>query len=109
MDDSGMTFVRRPLNINLNREDAGMIQLDELKASIKGEFFLQEELGEHDVKKVEGVADIIIKPSGKKDLIRLLQLLRKARFPHIMINSKGRVVFPENRYHGAVIVTDIKP
>jgi len=85
-----------------------MIQLDELRAEIHGEFFLQEELSCHNVKKVDGKADVIIKPAGKKDLVRLLQLLRKSRFPHILINSKGRIVFPDKRYHGAVIVTDIK-
>ncbi|MCX6179567.1 MAG: hypothetical protein NT163_09440 [Chlorobiales bacterium] len=85
-----------------------MLRLDEMRAEIKGEFFLQEELQLHDVKKVEAQADIIIKPAGKKDLIKLLRMLEKSGFPHLVINSKGRVVFPDRRFHGAVIVTDIK-
>jgi len=85
-----------------------MLRLDELKAEINGEFFLQEELGKHDVKKVEAQADIIIKPSGKKDLVKLLRMFEKSGFPHVVINSKGRVVFPDRRFHGAVIVTDLK-
>ena len=85
-----------------------MLRLDELKAEIKGEFFLQEELKKHDVKKVEAQADIIIKPAGKKDLVKVLRMLEKSGFPHLVINSKGRVVFPDRRFHGAVIVTDMK-
>jgi hypothetical protein len=84
-----------------------MLRLDELRAEIKGEFFLQEELRNHDVKKVEALADIIIKPAGKKDLIKLLRLLENDGYPHIVINSKGRVVFPDRRFHGAVIITDL--
>jgi UDP-N-acetylenolpyruvoylglucosamine reductase len=84
-----------------------MLRLDELRAEIKGEFFLQEELKNHDVKKVEALADIIIKPAGKKDLVKLLRLLENSGYPHIVINSKGRVVFPDRRFHGAVIVTDL--
>ncbi|MEI7825810.1 MAG: hypothetical protein WCI01_10955 [Chlorobiaceae bacterium] len=84
-----------------------MLRLDELRAEIKGEFFLQEELKNHDVKKVEVLADIIIKPAGKKDLVKLLRLLENSGYPHIVINSKGRVVFPDKRFHGAVIVTDL--
>ena len=85
-----------------------MLRLDELKAEIKGEFFLQEELKKHDVKKVEAQADIIIKPAGKKDLVKVLRMLEKSGFTHLVINSKGRVVFPDRRFHGAVIVTDLK-
>ncbi len=84
-----------------------MLRLDELRAEINGEFFLQEELKNHDVKKVEVLADIIIKPAGKKDLVKLLRLLENSGYPHIVINSKGRVVFPDKRFHGAVIVTDL--
>ena len=47
-----------------------------------------------------------LKPAGKKDLVKLLRLLEKSGHPHIVINSKGRVVFPDKRFHGAVIVTD---
>ncbi len=85
-----------------------MLRLDELKAEINGEFFLQEELKHHDVKKVEAQADIIIKPAGKKDLVKALRMLEKSGFPHLVINSKGRVVFPDKRFHDAVIVTDLK-
>jgi UDP-N-acetylenolpyruvoylglucosamine reductase len=85
-----------------------MLRLDELKAEIKGEFFVQEELKDHDVKKVDAQADIIIKPAGKKDLVKVLRMLEKSSFPHLVINSKGRVVFPDRRFHGAVIVTDLK-
>jgi len=84
-----------------------MLRLDEIRAEIKGEFFLQDELKNHDVKKVEALADIIIKPASKKDLVKLLRLLENSRYPHICINSKGRVVFPDKRFHGAVIVTDL--
>ncbi len=84
-----------------------MLRLDELRAEIKGEFFLQEELKNHDVKKVDALADIIIKPSGKKDLVKLLRLLENSGYPHIIINSKGRVVFPDRRFHGAVIITNL--
>jgi len=85
-----------------------MLRLDELRAEIKGEFFLQEELTKHDVNKVDAQADIIIKPAGKKDLVKLLRMLEKSGFPHLVINSKGRVVFPDRRFHGAVVVTDLK-
>ncbi len=85
-----------------------MLRLDELRAEVKGEFFLQEELKNHDVKKVEALADIIIKPAAKKDLLKLLHLLEKSGHPHIVINSKGRVIFPDKRFHGAVVVTDLK-
>jgi hypothetical protein len=84
-----------------------MLRLDELRSAIKGEFFVQEELKKHDVKKVDVMADIIIRPAGKKDLIKLLLLLEESGYPHIAINSKGRVVFPNRRFHGAVIVTDL--
>jgi len=84
-----------------------MLRLDELKSAIKGEFFLQEELKEHDVKKVDVLADIIIRPAGKKDFAKLLLLLEQSGYPHLVINSKGRVVFPDKRIHGAVIVTDL--
>lgn len=83
-----------------------MLRLDELRSAIKGEFFLQEELKKHDVKKVDVLADIIIRPAGKKDLVKLLLLLEQSGYPHLVINSKGRVVFPDKRFHGAVIVTD---
>ncbi len=85
-----------------------MLSLEALKTEIKGEFFLREELKEHDVKKVDAMADIIIKPSGKKELQKVLLLLEKSGYPHVVINSKGRVVFPDRRFHGAVIVTDLK-
>jgi UDP-N-acetylenolpyruvoylglucosamine reductase len=85
-----------------------MLRLDELKSEVNGEFFLHEELRVHDVKKVDALADIIIKPAGKKDLVRLLLLLQKSGYPHLVINSKGRVLFPDKRFHGAVIVTDLK-
>ncbi|NTV98397.1 MAG: hypothetical protein HGA70_04475 [Chlorobiaceae bacterium] len=85
-----------------------MLHLDELKAEIKGDIFLREDLKKHDVKKVDALADIIIKPDGKKELQKLLNLLEKAGYPHLVINSKGRVVFPDKRFHGAVIVTDLK-
>jgi len=85
-----------------------MLRLDELRAEIKGEFFVQEDLKKHDVRKVEALADIIIKPAGKKEFIKLLHLMQKSGFPHLVVNSKGRVVFPDKRFHGAVIVTDLK-
>lgn len=43
-----------------------MLRLDELRAEVKGEFFLHEEVKNHDVKKVDVLADIIIKPAGKR-------------------------------------------
>ncbi|NTW57025.1 MAG: hypothetical protein HGB20_08300 [Chlorobiaceae bacterium] len=85
-----------------------MLRLEELKSEIKGDFFLREDLNRHDVKKVDALADIIIKPAGKKELQKVLRLLEKAGYPHLVINSKGRVVFPDRRFHGAVIVTDLK-
>jgi len=85
-----------------------MLQLDELRENVKAEFYVHEELKQHDVHKVNARADIIIKPSGRKDLQKLLSRLEKNGFPHIVINSKGRVVFPDGRFRGAVIVTDIK-
>jgi hypothetical protein len=33
-------------------------------------------------------------------------MLENSGYPHVVINSKGRVVFPDKRFHGAVIVTD---
>lgn len=83
-----------------------MLKLEELRKEIKGEIFVQEDMAKHDIKKVTGVADILVKPSGKKDLTKVLQLLRKSRFPYVVINRKGRVLFPEDRYHGVVIVMD---
>ena len=83
-----------------------MLRLDELRAEIKGEFFLHEELKNHDVKKVEVLADIVIKPAGKKDMAKLLRMLENSVYPHVVINSKGRIVFPDKRFHGAVIVID---
>ncbi|MEI7826003.1 MAG: hypothetical protein WCI01_11940 [Chlorobiaceae bacterium] len=83
-----------------------MLRLDELRAEINGEFFLQEELKNHDVKKVEVLADIVIKPAGKKDMAKLLRMLENSVYPHVVINSKGRIVFPDKRFHGAVIVID---
>ncbi|MCG8377247.1 MAG: hypothetical protein MI702_12280 [Chlorobiales bacterium] len=83
-----------------------MLKLEELRKEIKGEIFVQEDMAKHDIKKVTGVADILVKPSGKKDLAKVLQLLRKSRFPYVVINRKGRVLFPEDRYHGVVIVMD---
>lgn len=85
-----------------------MLQLDELRENVKAEFYVHEELQQHDVHKVNARADIIIKPSGRKDLQKLLSRLEKNGFPHIVINTKGRVVFPDGRFRGAVIVTDIK-
>jgi len=49
-----------------------MLKIDELKAEVKGEFFFQEELSKHNVKKVEALADIIIKPTGKRTLLACL-------------------------------------
>lgn len=83
-----------------------MLKLEELRKEIKGEIFVQEDMAKHDIKKVTGVADILVKPSGKKDLAKVLQLLRKSHFPYVVINRKGRVLFPEDRYHGVVIVMD---
>ena len=83
-----------------------MLKLEELRDAIKGEIFVQEDMAKHDIKKVTGVADILVKPSGKKDLAKVLQLLRKSRFPYVVINRKGKVLFPEDRYHGVVIVMD---
>lgn len=83
-----------------------MLKLEELRKEIKGEIFVQEDMAKHDIKKVTGVADILVKPSGKKDLAKVLQLLKKSRFPYVVINRKGRVLFPEDRYHGVVIVMD---
>ena len=82
-----------------------MLKLEELRDSIKGDVFVQEDMAKHDIKKVSGIADILVKPSGKKDLAKVLQLLRKSRFPYVVI-KKGRVIFPEDRYHGVVIVTE---
>ncbi len=83
-----------------------MLKLEELRKTVKCEVFVQEEMAKHDIRKVEGVADILIKPSGKKELKKVLHLLRDSRYPHVVINRKGRVLFPDNRYHGAVIVMD---
>ncbi|MBM3162275.1 MAG: hypothetical protein FJZ79_02895 [Chlorobi bacterium] len=85
-----------------------MLRLDELRSDINGEFYVQDELKHHDVRKVNALADIIIKPSGRKDLRKLLSVLESSGFPHIVINTKGRVIFPGGRFQGAVIVTDIK-
>ncbi|HCD36909.1 hypothetical protein EKD00_01230 [Chlorobium phaeovibrioides] len=85
-----------------------MLKIEELRAEVKGEFFLKEELARHNVKKVDALADIIIKPTGKKDLARLLALLDSSGYPHVVINEKGRVLFPDHRFHGAVVITDIK-
>ncbi len=83
-----------------------MLKLDELREAIKGDIYVHEDMAKHDIKKVAGVADILVMPSGKKDLMKTLHLLRKSRFPYVVINKKGRVLFPDNRYHGAVIVAD---
>ncbi len=85
-----------------------MLRLDEFKKEISAEFYLHDELINHDIKKVDALADMIIKPSKKKDLVKLLDLLEKSGNPHIVINSKGRVIFPDRRFHGTVVVTDLK-
>ncbi len=85
-----------------------MLKLDELNKIMKGEFFLQEELKKHGVRKLDALADIIIKPAGKKDLATLLHFLEESGYPHLFINSKGRVVFPDKRFHGAIVVSDYK-
>ncbi len=85
-----------------------MLRLDELKKEINAEFYLHDELINHDIKKVDALADMIIKPSGKKDLLKLLHLLQKSGNPHIVINSKGRVIFPDRRFHGTIVVSDLK-
>ena len=85
-----------------------MLRLDELKKEINAEFYLHDELINHDIKKVDALADMIIKPSKKKDLLKLLHLLEKSWNPHIVINSKGRVLFPDKRFHGTIVVTDLK-
>lgn len=83
-----------------------MLKLEELRKAIKGEIFVQEDVAKHGIKKATGVADILVKPAGRKDLMKALQLLRKSRFPYVVINKKGRVIFPDDRYHGVVIVAD---
>lgn len=83
-----------------------MLKLEELRDAIKGEIFVQEDMAKHDIKKVTGIADILVKPAGKKDLAKVLQLLRKSRFPYVVINKKGRAVFPDEHYHGVVVVTE---
>ncbi|TCD48439.1 hypothetical protein [Chlorobium sp. N1] len=85
-----------------------MPSLEELRAEVKGEFFLREELSKHNVRKVDAMADVIIKPGSRKDLARLLSLLDRSGYPHVVINRKGRVIFPDRRFHGAVVVTDLK-
>lgn len=85
-----------------------MLSLEELKAEVRGEFFLREELSRHNVKKVDALADVIIKPGSRKDLATLLSLLDRSGYPHVVINLKGRVIFPDRRFHGAVVVTDLK-
>jgi UDP-N-acetylenolpyruvoylglucosamine reductase len=85
-----------------------MLNLEALKTAVAGEFFLREELSAHNVKKVDALADIIIKPAGRKDLAKILALLDEAGYPHVVINQKGRVIFPDRRFHGAVVITDLK-
>jgi UDP-N-acetylenolpyruvoylglucosamine reductase len=85
-----------------------MLHLEELRAEIKGEFFLREELKKHGVKKVDAVADVIIKPAGKKELVKLMHLLHKSGYPHLVINSKGRIVIPEKHFHGVVVISEPK-
>lgn len=85
-----------------------MLRLDELRSAVKADYYLHEELKHHDVHKVNVLADIIIKPSGRKDLRKLLLLLEQQGYPHVVINSKGRAVFPDGRFHGAVVVTDLR-
>ena len=54
-----------------------------------------------------GLRFIEVQLTGKKDLVKLLRLLENSGYPHIVINSKGRVLFPDRRFHGAVVVTDL--
>ncbi|MCW8816185.1 MAG: hypothetical protein OQK59_09430 [Chlorobium sp.] len=83
-----------------------MLRLEELRDAIRGEIFVQEDMAKHDIKKVTGVADILVKPTGKKDLEKALKLLRKSQFPYVVINKKGKVIFPDAHYRGVVILTD---
>ncbi|ACF45984.1 MAG: hypothetical protein OQK66_07060 [Prosthecochloris sp.] len=83
-----------------------MLSFEELRGAMKGEIFIHQNLAEHDVKKVDAVADVVIRPSGKKELKTVLKILHQSRFPHVVIDRKGRVVFPDKRYHGAVIVLE---
>ncbi len=83
-----------------------MLRLEELRDAIKGEIFVQEDMAKHDIRKVTGVADILVKPTGKKDLEKVLKLLRKSQFPYVVINKKGKVIFPDDHYPGVVILED---
>jgi len=83
-----------------------MLRLEELRDAIKGDVFVQEDMARHDIRKVTGVADILVKPTGKKDLEKVLKLLRKSQFPFVVINKKGKVIFPDDHYRGVVILTD---
>jgi len=83
-----------------------MLRLEELRDAIKGEIFVHEDMAKHDIRKISGVADILVKPTGKKELEKILKLLRKSQFPYVIINKKGRVVFPDDHYRGVVILTD---
>lgn len=56
-----------------------MLRLDELKKEITAEFYLHDELINHDVKKVDALADMIIKPSKKKRLAETSSLAGKIR------------------------------
>ncbi len=83
-----------------------MLSFEALQSAVNGEIFIHQNLSDHDVRKVDAVADVVIKPSGKKELKTVLRILHQSHFPHIVIDRKGRVMFPDKRYHGAVIVVD---
>jgi len=83
-----------------------MLSLEELRGVMKGEVLVQQELADHDVKKVAGHTDLLVKPANGKELKKILHIFRKSHFPHVMIDRKGRVHFPDNRFHGAVILID---
>jgi|GEM_PF-313622 len=71
-----------------------MLKIEELRAEVKGEFFLKEELARHNVKKVDALADIIIKPTGKRILPVCSHFLTAPGTRMLSSTKKGGCCFP---------------
>lgn len=83
-----------------------MLSLEELRGAMKGEVLVQQELADHNIRKVTGHTDLLVKPANSKELKKILHIFRQSHFPHVVIDRKGRILFPDNRFHGAVILVE---
>lgn len=82
-----------------------MLRLDELRAMLKGGLHLHGTISEHGGGALDATADLVVTPSCRKEMDRLLAALEAEGYPHVVVTRKGRVKFPGKRFHGAVVVS----